>query len=98
MRTSRKRCWSGCLPAVRDDWATNSGFSLRGIGTNVFSINIEPSVAIGEHELLSVTAYNEGQYEVERDVDGAAFTVSSPIRAQAFAALQSVGRVRHPNP
>ncbi len=23
-----------------------SGFSLRGIGTNVFSINIEPSVAI----------------------------------------------------
>ncbi|MDE0270447.1 MAG: TonB-dependent receptor [Gammaproteobacteria bacterium] len=37
---------SPSLTVVRGDWATNSGFSLRGIGTNVFSINIEPSVAI----------------------------------------------------
>ena len=37
---------SPSLTVNRGDWATNSGFSLRGIGTNVFSINIEPSVAI----------------------------------------------------
>ena len=37
---------SSSLTVNRGDWATNSGFSLRGIGTNVFSINIEPSVAI----------------------------------------------------
>ena len=37
---------SPSLTVNRGDWATNSSFSLRGIGTNVFSINIEPSVAI----------------------------------------------------
>ena len=37
---------SPSLTVIRGDWATNSGFSLRGVGTNVFSINIEPSVAI----------------------------------------------------
>ena len=37
---------SPSLTVNRGDWATNSGFSLRGIGTNVFSINIEPSVAV----------------------------------------------------
>jgi len=37
---------SPSLTVNRGDWATNSGFSLRGVGTNVFSINIEPSVAI----------------------------------------------------
>ncbi len=34
------------LTINQGDWATNSGINLRGIGTNVFSINIEPSVAI----------------------------------------------------
>ncbi len=37
---------SPSLTMNRGDWATNSGYSLRGIGTNVFSLNIEPSVAI----------------------------------------------------
>lgn len=37
---------SPSLTVNKGDWATNSGFNLRGIGTNVFSINIEPSVAI----------------------------------------------------
>ncbi len=37
---------SPSLTVNQGDWATNSGFNLRGIGTNVFSINIEPSVAI----------------------------------------------------
>ena len=37
---------SPSLTINQGDWATNSGFNLRGIGTNVFSINIEPSVAI----------------------------------------------------
>ena len=34
------------LTINRGDWATNSSFNLRGIGTNVFSTNIEPSVAV----------------------------------------------------
>ncbi len=34
------------LTINQGDWATNSGINLRGIGTNVFSINIEPSVAV----------------------------------------------------
>ena len=37
---------SPSLTISQGDWATNSSFNLRGIGTNVFSINIEPSVAI----------------------------------------------------
>ena len=37
---------SPSLTVNRGDWATNSSFSLRGVGTNVFSINIEPSVSI----------------------------------------------------
>ena len=37
---------SPSLTMNRGDWATNSGFSLRGIGTNVFSTNIDPSVSI----------------------------------------------------
>lgn len=37
---------SASLTMNRGDWATNSGFSLRGIGTNVFSTNIDPSVSI----------------------------------------------------
>ena len=37
---------SPSLTISRGDWATNSSFNLRGIGTNVFSINIEPSVSI----------------------------------------------------
>lgn len=37
---------SPSLTVSRGDWATNSSFSLRGVGTNVFSINIEPSVSI----------------------------------------------------
>ena len=37
---------SPSLTVGRGDWATNSSFNLRGIGTMVFSINIEPSVAI----------------------------------------------------
>lgn len=34
------------LTINQGDWATNSGINLRGIGTNVFSINIEPSVSV----------------------------------------------------
>ena len=37
---------SPSLTMTGGDWATNSGISLRGIGTNVFSINIEPSVSV----------------------------------------------------
>ena len=37
---------SPSLTISQGDWATNSSFNLRGIGTNVFSINIEPSVSI----------------------------------------------------
>ena len=37
---------SPSLTINRGDWATNSSFNLRGIGTNVFSTNIEPSVAV----------------------------------------------------
>ena len=37
---------SPSLTVSRGDWATNSSFSLRGVGTNVFSTNIEPSVAV----------------------------------------------------
>jgi iron complex outermembrane receptor protein len=37
---------SPSLTINQGDWATNSSFSLRGIGTNVFSINIDPSVSI----------------------------------------------------
>jgi len=37
---------SPSLTISRGDWATNSSFNLRGIGTNVFSTNIEPSVAV----------------------------------------------------
>ncbi len=37
---------SPSLTVSQGDWDTNSGFNLRGIGTNVFSINIEPSVSI----------------------------------------------------
>ncbi|MCS5584779.1 MAG: TonB-dependent receptor, partial [Pseudomonadales bacterium] len=37
---------SPSLTISRGEWATNSSFNIRGIGTNVFSINIEPSVSI----------------------------------------------------
>lgn len=37
---------SPSLTVSRGDWATNSSFNLRGVGTQVFSINIEPSVAV----------------------------------------------------
>ena len=37
---------SPSLTINQGDWATNSGINLRGIGTQVFSINIEPSVAV----------------------------------------------------
>lgn len=37
---------SPSLTISRGDWATNSSFNLRGVGTNVFSTNIEPSVAV----------------------------------------------------
>ena len=33
---------SPSLTINQGDWATNSGINLRGIGTQVFSINIEP--------------------------------------------------------
>ena len=37
---------SPSLTVSRGDWATNSSFNLRGVGTQVFSINIDPSVAV----------------------------------------------------
>ena len=37
---------SPSLTISESDWATNSSFNIRGIGTNVFSTNIEPSVSV----------------------------------------------------
>ena len=61
----------GIDPAT--DNTTIGSDDLTADESDAWNAGLRLSIDIGEHELLSVTAYNEWDYQVTRDVDGTAF-------------------------